>query len=511
MRIRRFFVTAASLALLPLGALPGEATVTAQCDFDNDGFDDVPIGSSGEDIGALFDAGAVGVVYGSIDSDGARSSFYTQNSSGIKGVAEDIDYFGWSVACGQFDSDSFADLAIGATFDLDAADVYSGTVTVVHGSSSGLGADDQLWSLASSGVIGSGQHEDWFGTALASGDFDGDGFDDLAIGVRAEEAGSVNDAGAVNVLYGTASGLTATDDQQFTQATTGIQGTPATNEGWGQTLAVGDFDSDGYDDLAVAASWLDGTDSTDNAGEVNVLFGSATGLTTRDQLWRQSSTGISGTPEPNDLFGESLAAGDVDGDGFDDLAIGVPFENDMGQVHLLFGSLGGLTATGSTVIRQGTDGVLGAQSSGDWFGFRIAIGDADGDGYSDLAVGAPFDGESGVALSGSVNLIRGSISGLTGTSDELWHEDSSGIQGQAETDDAFGLGVAFADLNGNNRFDLLIGSPWEDVGTRVDAGVFHVLPGSTSGVTATGDQYFDQTVVQAVEQDDFFGQMGAGT
>src|SRR5215204_5534200 len=178
-------------------------------------------------------------------------------------------------------------------------------------------------------------------------DFNGDGAADLAIGALGENSSS----GVVHVLYGSATvGLTATGSQLWSQDSPGIGGAAEPDDIFGEALAAGDFNGDGAADLAIGAS---GENSF--AGVVHVLYGSATvGLTaTGSQLWSQDSPGIGGAAEPDDLFGEALAAADFNGDGAADLAIGASGENSFaGVVQVLYGSGTGLTATGSQVWSQ---------------------------------------------------------------------------------------------------------------------------------------------------------------
>src|SRR5690606_6316400 len=121
-----------------------------------------------------------------------------------------------------------------------------------------------------------------------------------------------------------------------------ILGTPQANDLFGYALATGDFDGDGLDDLAVGV-YRDRASGEDGAGAVNVLYGHAGGLADpRNQLWHEDSPGVLGTPEVNDFFGAAVAAGDFDGDGFGDLAIGVTGqavlgEDDAGAVSVLYG------------------------------------------------------------------------------------------------------------------------------------------------------------------------------
>jgi hypothetical protein len=155
---------------------------------------------------------------------------------------------------------------------------------VLYGSARGLtAAGDQLWSQdgeANRGdIIGSPEGGDLFGEALASGDFNGDGADDLAVGVPFEDLGGTADAGFVNVLYGRRFfGLDAPGNQSFDQDSAGLTSTAAeTDDRFGQTLAVGDFNGDGRDDLAVGVP-LEDIGSTSDAGIVQILYGSEGGI-----------------------------------------------------------------------------------------------------------------------------------------------------------------------------------------------------------------------------------------
>jgi FG-GAP repeat protein len=158
-------------------------------------------------------------------------------------------------------------------------------------------------------------------------DFNGDGFADLAVGVYIEDVGSLVDAGAVNVLYGSAAGLQATapDDQFFTQDTPGMPGVAQAGDQFGWGLDTGDFNGDGHADLAIGATG--DAEIVAGGGSETILYGSAGGLTTSgSQLWTQDSPGVRETAEADEGFGRVAAAGDINHDGYDDLAIGIPGE-----------------------------------------------------------------------------------------------------------------------------------------------------------------------------------------
>jgi hypothetical protein len=210
---------------------------------------------------------------------------------------------------------------------------------------------------------------------MPGSDFNGDGFDDLAIGLD-EDVGGHEDAGAVNVLAGSAGGLTAAGAQIWHQDSPGVPGAPAFLDGFGSVLTAGDFDGDGFDDLAIGVPEDDV--SGIDPGTVTLLPGTAGGLSVAGlQVWHQDSPGVPGEAEGGDRFGSALAAGDFDGDGFDDLAIGVPEEDvggasDAGAVNVLFGSAAGLTAAGSQIWHQDSTGVPGAAENFDRFGNVLA-------------------------------------------------------------------------------------------------------------------------------------------
>ena len=319
---------------------------------------------------------------------------------------------------------------------------------------------------------------------LAAGDFNGDAFADLAIGVAFEDLGSAVDAGAVQVLYGSAGGLSACGSQLWHQdANLGgedIEDGVEADDGFGNALAAGDFNADGFADLAIGVPGED-IGSVASAGAVNVIYGAAAGLVAvEDQLWHQDIAGINNAAEPGDEFGRALAAGDFNGDGRDDLAVGVIQEGvggivNAGAVNVIYGSADRLQATNDQLWHQNVTGIEDTAESNDLFGLALAAGDFNGDGRDDLAVGAFSEDVGSVVDAGAVNVIYGTADRLQAANDQLWHQDIAGIEDTAEPFDDFGLALAAGDFNGDGRDDLAVGVIQEGVGGIVNAGAANVI------------------------------------
>ncbi len=271
-------------------------------------------------------------------------------------------------------------------------------VTLVAPSALGQLASEgnQRWTQGSDGILDDAEGGDVFGAALVAGDFNGDGFADLAIGVPGENSAR----GRVNVIYGAFGGLTSSGNQRWTQGSDGILDDSEGGDVFGAALAAGDFNGDGFADLAIG---VPGENSA--RGRVNVIYGAFGGLTSSgNQRWTQGSDGILDDSEGGDGFGAALAAGDFNGDGFADLAIGVPGENSArGRVNVIYGAFGGLTSNGNQRWTQGSDGILDDAEGGDVFGNDLAAGDFSSEGFDDLAIGVP--GEN--SARGRVNVIYG--------------------------------------------------------------------------------------------------------
>ncbi len=378
---------------------------------------------------------------------------------------------------------------------------------------------NQFWHQDSNSIAGRAERDDNFGAALATGDFNNDGFEDLAIGVPGEDVGGEEDAGAVNVTYGGPGGLSAPGNQIWHQDSEGIAGEAEEFDNFGFPLAAGDFNNDGFEDLAIGVHGEDigGFPFGDpGAGAVNVIYGGPDGLATHgNQIWHQDSDGIAGGAENLDFFGFALAAGDFNDDGFEDLAIGVDGEDiggieDAGAVNLIYGGPDGLATHGNQIWHQDSDSIAGQAEEGDNFGRALAAGDFNNDGFEDLAIGVPFEDLGGIQGAGAVNVIYGFRGGLFAFGDQIWGQDSVGIGGRGDVGDNFGEALATGDFDNDGFEDLAIGVP----GENGNAGAVNVIYGGPGGLASTGSQIWRQgsggIAGQANEGDNFGRALAAG-
>jgi hypothetical protein len=539
-RRRVFGLLPIALGLLLLAAVvPASSTQAAGSatevgpDFNGDGFADLAVGVPGEDVNAIEDTGAVEVIYGSSTGLNGDSPIDDQfwNKANVEAstvVARQDDDFGFSLAAGDFNGDGDDDLAIGVPLE----DVVTstgelkdaGAVYVLDGSAAGLDASAGVWTQRSGRIFDFAEKEDHFGWSLAAGDFGWGPEDDLAIGVPAEDLGLIKDAGAVNVIYGSSSGLVSRGNEFWSQRSEGVPDQAERYDSFGKELLAADLGRGEEDDLVVGVV-NESFSGAPFAGAVNVIYGYANrGLSGRGaQFLSANSRGVPGIAHHYDFFGSALAAGDFGRSYHTDLAIGAPDEDkgniDAGAVYTLYGWSSGIRTANAQIWSQGSAGVEGGPEEGDLFGSALAAANFGKGPRADLAVGVPGEDEEGhwweeQFSTGAVNVLYGRVSGLSGTGSDWWWQDSSGIEGGNDNFQYFGQSLATANFGKGRGADLAVGVPGEDKGGpspfmgEWGLGAVNVLYSDEGGLRGSDDQFWWQasdSLHDSGEKEDFFG------
>ncbi|MFD7812426.1 integrin-like protein [Streptomyces sp. NPDC059785] len=442
MRIRTYALAAAVVAATtaPLAfataanAAPAAEPSPVTSDFNGDGYADLAVGVPDGAVDGKAKAGYVNLVWGGAKGLGAHGSTrITQATPEVPGTPEAGDRFGASVALVDMSGDGYAELLVGAPGeDVTGRGTDVGVVVGIGGAKKGTGPGANVAVGPSTSAA--------YGLSVAAADLTGDGSRDIVIG------------GKDKVVARTADGI----------STTVFEGAMG---GRAPVLATGDFTGDGTDDLAVAYWTVD-----DPFTQSHVRLWS----------WDAAEQSMANTWNTDNAGVTALAAGDFDGDGLDDLALGecreIADENiddpcgpeeytKGGGIHIHYGDAKSFGIRSQT-LNQDTVGVYGRAEDGDRFGAALAVVDQNGDGRDDLLVGAPGEAIGTRAGAGAVTLLFGHSTGLVDAFGEAtsvaYNQGTPKVPGAAEAGDAFGAAVATGDYDHDGSVDAAVGSPGEN-------------------------------------------------
>jgi hypothetical protein len=431
---------------------------SATSDFNGDGYADLAVGVPDGTVGGQSKAGYVNVVWGGPKGVGAHGSIrVTQATPEVPGTPEAGDRFGASVAMPDLNGDGIAELLAGVPGE-DVIDrgTDAGMVIAVGGSKGGPGPGSTVLTGPSPSAA--------YGKSVAATDLTGDGNKEIVIG------------GKDKVVARVAQG----EDSMVTTVVAAPMG------GRAPVLATGDFDSDGTADLAVAY-WTAGDPNTQSHVRLWKWDADQSAMA---NFWNTDNAGVT-----------ALAAGDFDGDGNDDLALGecreIADENiddpcgpeelaKGGGIHVHYGSpAGGSFGSRAQTLNQDTAGVPGLAEDADRFGAALAAADVNRDGRDDLIAGAPGEAIGTRAGAGAAWLLYGGAQGLLDANGAAtaatWNQDTPGVPGVAEKGDTFGAAVASDDGNADGVPDVTIGSPGENASLGA---VWLLRSGAAAGAAA---------------------------
>ncbi|AUB37147.1 Ca2+-binding protein, RTX toxin-related [Nostoc flagelliforme CCNUN1] len=451
-------------------------SISSAGDINGDGLDDLIIGApfaepNGNSSGQTY------VVFGSKESFDAQFYLSTLNGTSgfaINGINPD-DRSGNSISsAGDINGDGIDDLIIGAN-GASPNGITSGQSYVVFGSKESFAAQFNLSTLNGTNgftINGFNQYDSLGNSVSSAGDINGDGLDDLIIGAPfADPNGSFS--GQSYVVFGSKESFAAQFNLSTFNGTNGftINGINEDDSLGNSVSSAGDINGDGVDDLIIGAPFADPNDTF--SGQSYVVFGSKEGFDSSFNLSTLNGTNgfaINGI-NPDDRSGNSVSsAGDINGDGIDDLIIGAPFADsngdNSGQSYVVFGSKESFAAQFNLSTLNGTNGfTINGFNKGDGFfsSFVSSAGDINGDGIDDLIIAAPFADPNGTN-SGQSYVVFGSKEGFGA---QLNLSTLNGTNGFAingiNSDDRSGYSLGSAgDINGDGIDDLIIGTPFAD-------------------------------------------------
>ena len=430
-------------------------SVASAGDVNGDGYSDVIVGAYGYTNGQFFEGRAF-VYHGSTSGINTTAAATVESNQVNASMGVSV------TSAGDVNGDGYSDVIVGAHF-YDNGQTREGAIFVYHGSASGI-------NTTAAATVESNLANAYLGYSVASaGDVNGDGYSDVIVGAYGYTNGQSNE-GAAFIYHGSASGINTT------AAATVESNQVNANMGY-SVASSGDVNGDGYSDVIVGVPYFD-NGQTDE-GRAYVYNGAATGINTTPVATVESN-------QINAQMGYSVAsAGDVNGDGYSDVIVGARLydngQTDEGAAFVYHGSASGISTTAAATVES--------NQAIAWMGYSVAsAGDVNGDGYSDVIVGALYY-DNGQTDEGAAFVYHGSATGINTTAAATVESNQA---------NAFmGWSVASAgDVNGDGYSDVIVGTYLYDNG-QTDEGAAFVYHGSATGINTTAAATVESNQVNA--------------